>query len=227
MSTGESGAPPLQTVEVETGPRPTGSVVWLHGVGADGRHFTHLANQLTGPARPPLRFVFPHAPYRRITLCNGERMRGWYDLRHTDRQQQQDEEAIRASCAAVSAVIRHERERGIPSQRIVLGGFSQGAALSLFTGPRFPEKLAGIVALSGYRLIAASFPAERQACNQETPVFLGYGTSDPVVALREGELTREMFRAAGYTVAWHTYPIGHEVAPAEVAAVAEFLTTVL
>ena len=217
----------LETVEVETGAHPTAAVIWLHGVGADGNLFTPLASQLTGPASPPLRFVFPHAPLRTITLCNGERMRGWYDLRNTDRQLQQDEAAIRASCAAVSALLRRERERGIASHRIVLGGFSQGAAMSLFTGPRFPERLAGIIGLSGYRLIASSFQAERQACNQDTPILLAYGSSDPVIGLGEGELTREMFRASGYGVEWHTYRIGHEVAAEEVSAVAAFLARVL
>ena len=218
---------PLETVEVETGARPTASVVWLHGVGADGHQFKPLVGQLMRPASPPLRFIFPHAPMRRITLCNGEQMRGWYDLRNVNRQAEQDEEAIRASQAAVAAFLQRERERGIPSERIVLGGFSQGAAMSLFTGPRFPEKLAGIIALSGYRLIASSFPAERQACNQETPIFLGHGTSDPVISLAEGELARDMLRAAGYTVDWHTYPIGHEVSAEEVGAMATFLARVL
>jgi len=217
----------LETVEVETGARPTGSVIWLHGVGADGHHFTPLASELTAPTGAALRFVFPHAPVRTITLCNGERMRGWYDLRNVDRQQQQDEEAIRASCDAVCALLRRERERGIPSHRILLGGFSQGAAMSLFIGPRYPETLAGIVALSGYRLIAPRFEAERQACNQRTPLFLAHGTRDPVIAVREGELARDMLCAAGYAVEWHTYPIGHEVSAEETAAVAAFLATVL
>ncbi|HVS77695.1 MAG TPA: dienelactone hydrolase family protein [Steroidobacteraceae bacterium] len=219
--------PLLETVEIETGTHPTASVVWLHGVGGDGHQFEPLIGQVTREGLPPLRFVMPHAPMRRITLCNGERMRGWYDLRNTDRQRQQDEEAIRASFAAVNALLRRERERGIPSHRIVLGGFSQGAAMSLFTGPRFPAKLAGIIALSGYRLIASSFETERQPCNQDTPILLGYGTGDPVVALSEGEMVREMLRAAGYAVEWHTYPIGHEVSTGETAAIAEFLARVL
>lgn len=219
--------PALETVELETGARPTASIVWLHGVGADGHQFEPLAGQLTRPSGPALRFVFPHAPWRRITLCNGERMRGWYDLRNTDRQLQQDEEAIRASCAAVEALIRRECGRGIPSQRIVLGGFSQGAAMSLFVGPRFPARLAGVIALSGYRLIASSLRAERQACNADTPFFLAHGTVDPVIAARDGELARDMLRAEGYAVEWHTYPIGHEMSAEEVAAVAEFLAGIL
>ncbi|HET9107440.1 MAG TPA: dienelactone hydrolase family protein [Steroidobacteraceae bacterium] len=217
----------LETVELETGARPTASIVWLHGVGADGHQFEPLAGQLTRPSGPALRLVLPHAPWRRITLCNGERMRGWYDLRNVDRQLQQDEEAIRASCAAVGALIRRECARGIPSERIVLGGFSQGAAMSLFIGPRFPSKLAGVIALSGYRLIASTLGAERQACNADTPIFLAHGTADPVIAARDGELARDMLRAQGYAVEWHTYPIGHEMSAEEIAAVAEFLAGIL
>lgn len=219
--------PALETVELETGARPTASIVWLHGVGADGHQFEPLAQQLARPSGPALRFVFPHAPWRRITLCNGERMRGWYDLRNVDRQLQQDEEAIRASSAAVGALIQRECERGMPSQRIVLGGFSQGAAMSLFIGPRFPARLAGVIALSGYRLIASSLRAERQTCNADTPFFLAHGTADPVIAARDGELARDMLRAQGYTVEWRTYPIGHEMSAEEVAAVAEFLARIL
>lgn len=217
----------LETVEVETGPSPTGAVVWLHGVGADGHHFAPLVPQLARAGTAPLRFVFPHAPYRRITLCNGERMRGWYDLRNVDRQLEQDEEAIRSSFAAVSALLRRERERGISEGRLVLAGFSQGGAMSLFTGPRFPERLAGIAVLSGYRLIAQRFDAERQAANQRTRIFMGYGTRDPVIDLREGEISRDMLRSAGYAVEWHTYPVGHEVSPEEVSDLAEFLGRVL
>lgn len=154
-------------------------------------------------------------------------MRGWYDLRNADRQLQQDEEAIRGSFAAVSTLLRRERERGIPSSRIVLGGFSQGAAMSLFAGPRFPEPLAGVIALSGYRLIASSFQAERQDCNQHTPFFLGHGTADPVVSLREGELARDLLRDSGYAVEWRTYPAGHEIPAEEIAAIADFLATIL
>jgi phospholipase/carboxylesterase len=217
----------LEAVEIETGPFPTGAIVWLHGVGADGHHFAPLVPQLARTVAAPLRFVFPHAPYRRITLCNGERMRGWYDLRNVDRQLEQDDEAIRGSFAAISALLHRERERGIAPGRLVLGGFSQGGAMSLFTGPRFPERLAGIVVLSGYRLIAQRFDAERQAANQHTPIFMGYGTRDPVVDVREGETSREMLRSAGYPVEWHTYPVGHEVSPEAVADVADFLARVL
>ena len=217
----------LETVEVETGARPTASVIWLHGVGADGHQFEPLVGQLTRAASPPLRFVLPHAPIRRITLCNHQPMRGWYDLRNVDRQIGQDEEAIRASQAAISALLLRERERGIPSDRIVLGGFSQGASMALYVGPRFPETLAAVVALSGYRLIASTLQTERHEANRQTPFFLGHGTADPVVRLKEGELARDLLRRAGYAVEWHVYPAGHEVPAEEVAAVADFLANIL
>ncbi len=220
-------APLLETVEVETGAHPTAAVLWLHGVGADGHHFAPLVPQLTRAGAPPLRFVFPHAPYRAITLCNGERMRGWYDLRNVDRQQQQDEDSIRGACAAVSALLRRERERGIAEGRIVLAGFSQGGAMSLFAGPRFPERLAGIVVLSGYRLIVSTFDAERETANARTPVFMGYGTQDPVVSLREGEIARDLLRERGYPIEWHSYPAGHEVPAAAICDIADFLARVL
>jgi phospholipase/carboxylesterase len=154
-------------------------------------------------------------------------MRGWYDLRNVDRQLEQDEESIRSSYAAVSALLHRERERGIPAGRLVLAGFSQGAAMSLFAGPRCPERLAGIVVLSGYRLIAASFDTERERVNQHTPIFMGYGTSDPVISVREGEIARDMLLARGYPLEWHTYAIGHEVSAQELADVADFLARVL
>lgn len=218
--------PPLEYVEVETGPRPTASVVWLHGVGADGHHFLPIVGQLS-QAATPLRFVFPHAPMRSIALCNGERMRGWYDLRNIDRQKDQDEVSIRASFEAISSLLHRERERGIAAGRIVLAGFSQGGSMALFAGPRFPEKLAGIVSLSGYRLIASSFEAERQACNQDTPIFIGHGTRDPVVDMREGELARDLLRAAGYPVEWHPCSAGHEVSTEETALIGNFLARIL
>lgn len=219
--------PLLETIEVETGARPTASIVWLHGVGADGHQFEPLVGQLTRAASPPLRFVFPHAPIRSITLCNGVPMRGWYDLRNIDRQIGQDEEAIRASHAAISALLQRECERGIPSERLVLGGFSQGAAMSLYVGLRFPKALAAVVALSGYRLIASTVQAERQEANRKTPFFLGHGTADPVVSLEEGELARDLLREAGYAVEWRVYPVGHEVPGEEVAAIADFLAKIL
>lgn len=217
----------LETVEVETGAQPTASIVWLHGVGADGHQFEPLIGPLTRAASAPLRFVLPHAPVRRITLCNGEQMRGWYDLRNPDRQIGQDEAAIRASDAAIGALLRRERARGIPFHRIVLGGFSQGASMALYAGPRFPERLAAVVALSGYRLIASTLQAEWQEANRKTPFFLGHGTADPVVSLKESELARDLLRRAGYAVEWHAYPAGHEVPAEEIAAIADFLGKIL
>lgn len=215
--------PLLQYVQIETGPAPRATVLWLHGVGADGHHFEYLVREFTRAGDPPVRFVLPHAPRRPVTLAGMEILRAWYDLRSVDRQYMQDEAAIRASFAAISALIEQERQRGVPPERLLLGGFSQGGALALLTGTRYAQRLAGIVALSCYRLLAPSFEAERQPANQHTPIFLAHGSSDPVVPLQAGEQTLEQLRVAGYRVNWHTYPMGHELCAAETSDLARFV----
>jgi phospholipase/carboxylesterase len=217
----------LEVTELQTGANPTGSVIWLHGIGADGHDFEPIVPQLVLPGERPLRFVFPHAPVRPVTLNNGYAMRAWYDLLGLDRQSRQDEAGIRASDAAVRALIRRENERGIPSNRIVLAGFSQGAAMALFCGTRYPEKLAGIIGLSGYMLLSPRFDAERNNANQTVPVFLAHGTEDGVVSLQLGEDTRQLLETTQYSVEWHTYPMAHSVCQEEVADIAEWLRRVL
>jgi phospholipase/carboxylesterase len=172
----------LATVEVETGPRPAGSVIWLHGLGADGHDFEPAVPALVGAGAAALRFVFPHAPVRAVTLNGGARMRAWYDILGFDRHVAQDESGVRASDTAIRALIRRENERGIATERIVLAGFSQGGAMALFSGTRLAEPLAGIIGLSCYLLLAAQLsPRERQAANQGTPIFLAHGSLDAVV----------------------------------------------
>ncbi len=171
--------------------------------------------------------MFPNAPIRPITLNNGYSMRAWYDLIGLDRQSRQDEAGIRSSDAAVRALIRRENERGIPTDRIVLAGFSQGAAMAVFSGTRYPEKLAGIMALSGYMVLAPKFDAERTNENQTVPIFLAHGTEDPVVALQLGEDTHQLLEATQYSVEWHTYPMAHSVCQQEVVDIAEWLRRVL
>jgi len=218
---------PLETVELQTGPQPQAGVVWLHGVGADGHHFEYLVDQFTRRGDPPLRFVFPHAPVRAVTLCGGERMRAWYDLRNVDRQIDQDETAIRASFDAISALIERERQRGVRSDRLVLGGFSQGGAMALFTGTRCAQPLAGLIAVSCYRLLASSFARERQAANRNTPIFLAHGSADPVVPPSAAQDTRRQLESAGYRVEWHGYPVGHELCAPELADLTSFVRRVL
>ncbi|MBV8401884.1 MAG: carboxylesterase [Acetobacteraceae bacterium] len=214
-------------VEIETGRQPTGAVIWLHGLGADGHDFAPIVPQLVSPDERALRFVFPHAPVRPVTANGGMPMRAWYDILSLDRRAPQDEAGIRASGAIVGELIRRENQRGIPTQRIVLGGFSQGGAISLFAGPRYPEKLAGIMGLSCYMLLEDLLPAERTRVNFQTPVFLAHGTQDPVVDIRRGTEAKQLLEAGGYPVEWHTYPMPHSVCPQEADDIAAWLRKVL
>jgi phospholipase/carboxylesterase len=217
----------LDAVEIETGRQPTGAVIWLHGLGADGHDFAPIVPQLVSPNERALRFVFPHAPVRPVTLNGGMPMRAWYDILNLDRRAPQDEAGIRASAASVDELIRRENQRGIPTQRIVLGGFSQGGAISLFAGPRYPEKLAGIMGLSCYMLLEDLLPAERTRVNFQTPVFLAHGTQDPVVDIRRGTEAKQLLEAGGYPVEWHAYPMPHSVCPQEADDIAAWLRKVL
>ncbi len=217
----------LETVEIETAPNPTATVLWLHGLGADGHDFEPIVPELAAPAGRALRFVFPHAPVRPVTLNGGVRMRAWYDIIGIDRGSRQDEAGVRASDAGIRALIRRENERGVATERIVLAGFSQGGAMALFTSLRYPEKLAGIIGLSCYKVLAPTLDAERQPANQHTPVFMAHGTYDPVVNFSLGEETCGLLKARGYPVEWHTYPMPHAVCPEEIEAIAAWLRTTL
>jgi phospholipase/carboxylesterase len=219
--------PVLAAVEVATGPNPTASVLWLHGLGADGHDFEPAVPQLVRAKGRALRFVFPHAPVRPVTLNGGMPMRAWYDIIQLNQRAAEDEPGVRSSDTAVQTLIRRENERGVPSSQIVLAGFSQGGAMALFSATRYPEKLAGVVGLSCYLPIAATFPAERHAANQSTPIFMAHGAFDPVIEPRFGETSRALLVAAGYSVEWHSYPMAHSVCAEELAAIAGFLQRVL
>jgi phospholipase/carboxylesterase len=217
----------LPAVEVQTGPNPSASVIWLHGLGADGHDFEPAVPALVVGAARALRFVFPHAPVRPVTLNGGTRMRAWYDILGFDRYAAQDEAGVRASDRAIRALIERENERGIATERIVLAGFSQGGAMALFTGTRLPARLGGIIGLSCYLLLAQRLSAERSSANQSTPILLAHGSQDPLVDLKRGEETRARLEAEGYRVEWHSYPMPHAVCAEELAAVAQFLQRVL
>lgn len=217
----------LEAVEIQTGADPEATVLWLHGLGADGHDFAPIVPDLAAAADRPLRFVFPHAPVRPVTINGGMAMRAWYDIFGFDRQALQDEAGIRASEGAVGALIRRENARGIPAERIVLGGFSQGGAIALFSGPRYPQRLAGIMGLSCYMPLESAFAAERAVANQSTPLFLAHGTQDPVVDVRLGSSARQLLQAAGYPLEWHTYSMPHAICPQEVADIASWLGRVL
>lgn len=217
----------LECVEIETAPDPRHAVIWLHGLGADGHDFQPIVPQLVRPEWPPLRFVFPHAPVRPITLNNGLPMRAWYDIAGFDLAQRQDEPGIRTSIGAVDALIAREVERGVPASNIVLTGFSQGGAVALAAGLRHAQKLAGIVALSSYLPIADRTTGERHAANAATPIFMAHGAFDPVVPQVLGERSRDQLRAWGFAVDWHSYPMAHQVCPLEIEDLAAFMTAVL
>jgi phospholipase/carboxylesterase len=214
-------------VEIETGPNPRAAIIWLHGLGADGHDFEPIVPELVQPSERALRFVFPHAPMRPVTLNGGYVMRAWYDIKALDRRAAEDESGIRTSQALITEMIRCENARGILTDRIVLAGFSQGGAMALFSGTRYPERLAGIIGLSCYQLLGGRFDAERLPANQATPIFLAHGTQDPVVAPALGEAACRQLQAAGYAVEWHAYSMPHSVCPQEVAAIAAWLRRVL
>jgi len=214
-------------VELATGANPAGTVIWLHGLGADGWDFVPLVRELPLPATLALRFVFPHAPSQPVTLNNGAVMPAWYDIALTDIARRPDERGIRASQAMVEAFIAREKSRGIPAARIVLAGFSQGGAIALQTGLRHAEKLGGIMALSTYLTLEESLAAEGSSANRATPVFMAHGTQDPVVPLALAESSAAALRAHGYSVEWHAYPMPHTVNTEEVQAVAQFLKRVV
>lgn len=222
-----SAAPLLETLEGETGPNPGATVIVLHGLGADGNDFVPICEELDLDAVGPVRFIFPNAPVRPVTINGGYRMRAWYDILGTDLQRREDEAGLRESCAAIMALLDRERERGVPANRIVLAGFSQGCAMTLMAGLRYGERLAGLAGMSGYLPLADSTAAERSAANRDVPIFLAHGTQDPVVSLQRGIASRDALAALGHAIEWHDYPMEHSVCPDEVADLNRWLLKVL
>ncbi|MCD6076752.1 MAG: Carboxylesterase [Ramlibacter sp.] len=217
----------LDIIEAESGDNPVATLIILHGLGADGNDFVPVAEQLQLDDVGPVRFIFPHAPVLPVTINGGYRMRAWYDIVGFDADAPQDEAGLRRSMAMVQALLKRENERGVPSERIVLAGFSQGCAMSLLAGVRHGERLAGIAGLSGYLPLADKTAAERTPANQSTPIFLAHGMHDEVVAFERGEATRDALRALGYPVEWHEYVMGHSVSPLEITELNEWLARVL
>lgn len=213
----------LECAELETALDPHHAVIWLHGLGADGHDFEPIVPQLVQPGWPPLRFVFPHAPIRPVSVNMGMPMRAWYDVLAFDLSQRQDSEGIRASIGEVEALVAREVERGVPEGNIVLAGFSQGGAIALAAGLRHARRLAAIVALSTYLPVADETAVARSKANAVTPVFMGHGTFDPVVPLVLGTHSRDRLHAWGYAVEWHEYPMAHQVCLPEITDLADFL----
>lgn len=217
----------LDSIEVETAPHPTSAIIWLHGLGADGHDFEPIVPQLAPERGRAWRFVFPHAPLRAVTINNGMRMRAWYDILGFERGAQEDAAGFAATDSLVRQLIEREAQRGIPTSRIVLAGFSQGGAVSLYSAPRLGEKLAGVMALSCYLPRESVFLAERSAANDATPIFIAHGNADPVLPATLGLRARDFLKAQGYPVEWHEYPMAHAVCPAEIADIQAFLKRVL
>jgi phospholipase/carboxylesterase len=213
-------------VEISTGAAPVASVIWLHGLGADGHDFEPIVPELAPFLRSATRFVFPHAPVRPVTVNGGYPMRAWYDVFGFDRHAMLDMTGIKASDQHIRSLMVREVERGVSSEHIVLAGFSQGGAMALYSGLRCAQRLAAIVGLSTYLLAPDKLPLEKNAANQQTPVLLAHGTHDPVLAFAMGEQTRAALSAAGYAVEWHSYAMQHSVCAEEVAHIAAFLARV-
>ncbi len=219
---------PLQSIEIETAPNPTASILILHGLGADGNDFVPVAGELDLAAVGPVRFVFPHAPTRPVTINGGHVMRAWYDILALGSQQQREDEAgLRQSQALVEGLIAKEKARGVPARRIVLAGFSQGCAMTLMTGLRHDERLAGLVGLSGYLPLAAKAEAERHPANGDVPIFLAHGTQDPVIPIDRARASREALVGMGHAVEWHEYAMPHSVCAEEIDDLNRWLLRVL
>lgn len=213
----------LDCLQTETGADPKFAVIWLHGLGADGNDFVPIVQELVAKDWPAIRFVFPHAPKRPVTINMGMSMRAWYDITGMEIAQKQDEAGIRDSITHLESLIAREVERGIAASRIFLAGFSQGAAMVLSGGLRHADALAGIIALSGYLPLEKQLADERSPANAQVPLFIGHGSVDPVVPQTLGMLTRDYLRNLGYTVDWHSYPMAHQVCAEEITDLRNWL----
>ena len=217
----------LPAIEIEPAPTPNAAVIWLHGLGDDGRGWSEIVPALNIPSTLAVRFIFPHAPVIPVTINNGYPMRAWYDIRENDFNERADLAGVKRSQAQVETLVAREKARGVIAQQIVLAGFSQGGAIALYAGLRHAERLAGIVALSTYVIAPAALAAEASAANRDVPIFMAHGTQDPVVQFRWAEASRRALVAAGYTVEWHTYPMPHSAVPEEIDAISRFLMRIL
>jgi phospholipase/carboxylesterase len=211
----------MEAIQIETGRNPQAAVIWLHGLGADGHDFEPIVPELE--LEKPVRFVFPHAPIRAVTINNGMRMRAWYDIFQFGGGRE-DEQGLRASQKLVEEIVRAQ---GLPAEKIVLAGFSQGGAIVLQTGLRYPERLAGIMALSCYLPIASTVAAERAEANKSAPIFMAHGRYDDIIPIDRAQASRDALEKMGCKVEWHEYPMPHSVCPQEIADISAFLSRIL
>ena len=217
----------LEAIEIETAESPGASVIWMHGLGADGHDFVDVVPELGLPARPGVRFVFPHAPMRPVTINGGYVMRAWYDIRDDGGVRREDAAGVRASQKAIEALIAREKERGVPAAAIVLAGFSQGGAMALHTALRHPDRLAGVMALSCSLPLAEALAAEAAPANRDVPIFMAHGTHDPMIPMARALRARETLAGLGYRLEWHEYPMPHSVCREEIRDISAWLATVL
>jgi phospholipase/carboxylesterase len=217
----------LPCIEIETAPNPSATIIWLHGLGADGNDFVPIIPQLNLAKCPAIRFVFPSAPSIAVTVNGGYVMPAWYDITGRDINDREDITGIHQSATAISELIEREASRGIAYEKIVLAGFSQGCAMSLQVGLRFPHRLAGIMALSGYLPLANSLALERSEANSKTPILMAHGVWDTVITPERAEASADNLEKLGYQVDWNTYPMEHSLHPDELVDISNFLTMVL
>jgi phospholipase/carboxylesterase len=217
----------LEAIEIETAASPGASIIWLHGLGADGHDFVDVVPELALPGRPGMRFVFPHAPMRPVTINDGYVMRAWYDIRDDSGVRREEPAGVRASQKAIEALIEREKERGVPAAAIVLAGFSQGGAMALYTGLRYGERLAGVMALSCSLPLADTLAAEAAPANRDVPIFMAHGTHDPMIPMARALRAREVLTGLGYRLEWHEYQMPHSVCAEEIAHIGVWLGKVL
>lgn len=218
----------LQYSQTDTGADPQTSIIWMHGLGDHGSSFIPLVQEFDLTGCPPIRFIFPHAPERPITANAGYPMRAWFDIYSGfEDSDMEDTEGVHESQRLITSLIEQERNRGVPYERILLAGFSQGCAMALYTGLCFPEKLGGIIGLSGYVPLIYSFPEERHPANQDTPIFLAHGTQDEVVPFSRGEDSMRLLRALNYNVSWNAYHMTHTMSLTEVNDLGDWLRQLL
>ena len=217
----------LEAITIETGADPDASVIWMHGLGDDGKGWSEVVPALNLPQSLAVRFIFPHAPVIAVTINNGMRMRAWYDIRQANLSERADLEGVLASQAHVDALIAREVSRGIAARRVILAGFSQGGAIALYAGVRYAERLGGVIGLSTYLVGFDRVAAEASAANRDVPIFMAHGTLDGVVQLAWAERSRDALRAGGWDVEWHTYPIEHSAVIDEIVAAGKFIQNVL
>ena len=216
--------PLLDAIEIETAPNPDAAVIWMHGLGDDGRGWSEVVPSLGLPRQLAVRFVFPHAPVMPVTINNGMRMRAWYDIRQANLNERADIDGVRRSQAHVDALLAREAARGVAPGRTLLAGFSQGGAIALYAGLRAPSRLAGIVALSTYLIASDRTGAEASAANRDVPIFMAHGTYDPVVQFAWAERSRDALKAGGWPVEWHAYPMEHGAVLEEITAAGSFIS---